>query len=63
MKLDAGGPQDLLDVQALLISRPPRLNIERLKKNAARIRVRKILDDCLREIGARDRGKRSPNEA
>jgi hypothetical protein len=49
MKLDAGGPQDLLDVQTVLASHPPDLDIERLKRNAARIRVQKLLDNCLRE--------------
>lgn len=55
MKLDAGGPQDLLDVQALLSSRPPEMNIARLKRKAARIRLRKPLEGCLREAGKRDR--------
>jgi hypothetical protein len=55
MKLDAGGPQDLLDVEALLSSRPPEMNIARLKRKAARIRLRKPLEGCLREAGKRDR--------
>lgn len=54
MKLDAGGPQDLLDVQALLSSRPPDMNIARLKRKAARIRLRKVLEGCLREAGKTD---------
>jgi hypothetical protein len=54
MKLDAGGPQDLLDVQALLSCRPPELNIARLKRSATRIRLRKLLDNCLRETGTKD---------
>jgi hypothetical protein len=53
-KLDAGGPQDLLDVQALLSFTLPELKIERLRKNAARIRLRKLLEGCLREAGKRD---------
>ena len=51
MKLDAGGPQDLLDVQALLSCRPPELNIDRLKKKAARLRLGRALARSLREIG------------
>ena len=54
MKLDAGGPQDLLDVQALLSSRPPEMNIARLTRKAARIRLRTVLESCLREIGKKD---------
>ena len=57
MKLDAGGPQDLLDVQAMLASHPPKLDIARLKRNAARIRVQKLLDDCLREASAKTRSR------
>lgn len=49
MKLDAGGPQDLLDVQALLGCRPPELNIDRLKNKAVRLRLGRALARCLRE--------------
>jgi hypothetical protein len=55
LKLDAGGPQDLLDVQALLSCSPPELNVARLKRTASRIRLRKTLDICLREISRRTR--------
>ncbi len=55
MKLDAGGPQDLLDVQALLSARPPKVNVARLKRSAARMRLRKLLEGCLREAGKKDR--------
>ncbi|MGE5307172.1 MAG: hypothetical protein ACM3TN_28015 [Alphaproteobacteria bacterium] len=51
MKLDAGWPQDLLDVQALLSSSPPGVNMARLKSKAARIRLRKVLEGRLREAG------------
>ena len=54
MKLDAGGPQDLLDVQALLSAGPPDLDIARLKRKAARIRLRKVLESCLREAGKKN---------
>ena len=47
MKLDAGGPQDILDVQALLEARPSEVNIRRLKRSAARIRLKQSLDRCL----------------
>ena len=57
MKLDAGGPQDLLDVQAMLASHPPDLDIEHLKRNAARIRVQKLLDNCLREATEKTRSR------
>lgn len=54
MKLDAGGPQDLLDVQALLSYRPPEVNLARLNRKAARLRLRKLLEDCLRQAGKKD---------
>ena len=47
MKLDAGGPQDILDVQTLLEARPRELDMRRLKRNAARIRLKQSLDRCL----------------
>jgi hypothetical protein len=49
MKLDAGGPQDILDVQTLLEARPSELDIRRLKRSAARIRLKQSLDRCLRK--------------
>jgi hypothetical protein len=55
-KLDAGGPQDLLDVQALLASRPVEIDMRRLKRSATRARVRTLLDTCLRAV----RGKTRP---
>jgi hypothetical protein len=47
MKLEAGGPQDLLDVQELLSVSPPQLDVTRLKKSATRLRLGKVLDECL----------------
>lgn len=35
LKLDAGGPQDILDVRALLAAKATELDIERLKRSAA----------------------------
>ena len=53
MKLEAGGPQDLLDVRQLLSAAPPRLDLTRLKKAAARLRLRRLLEKCLREINGK----------
>jgi hypothetical protein len=50
MKLEAGGPQDFLDVQQLLSVAPPQLNVTRLKETAARLRLGKVLEKCLREL-------------
>jgi hypothetical protein len=50
MKLDAGGPQDLLDVQQLVSIAPPQLDLARLKKSAARLRLGRLLEKCLRDI-------------
>jgi hypothetical protein len=44
-------------VQAMLASHPPKLDIASLKRNAARIRVLKLLDDCLREASAKTRSR------
>jgi hypothetical protein len=50
MKLDAGGPQDLLDVEGLLAHPPSQLNLARLKETATRLRLGKLLEKCLREL-------------
>src|SRR5574341_1922532 len=50
MKLAAGGPQDLLDVQALLALSPPQLDVARLEKSAARLRLGKALASSLRAV-------------
>jgi len=52
-KLDAGGPQDLLDVEELLSVAHPQLNMTRLKETAARIRLGKVLEKCLRDISGK----------
>jgi hypothetical protein len=49
MKLDAGGPQDLLDIQQMLSASPPQLSIERLRAMATQLRLGRALDKCLRE--------------
>lgn len=48
MKLEAGGPQDLLDVEALLSNPPSELNLRSLKKRALQLRLGAELDRCLR---------------
>lgn len=48
MKLEAGGPQDFLDAEELLSAAAPELNIMRLKEIAARLRLGKALEKCLR---------------
>lgn len=54
MKLDAGGPQDLLDVEQLLTVGQPQLNLERLKKSARRPRLIGKLEECLRGISGKE---------
>ena len=49
-KLEAGGPQDFLDAEELLSAAPPQLNLTRLKDTAARLRLGKVLEKCLREL-------------
>ena len=49
-KLEAGGPQDFLDVEQLLSVASPQLNLTRLKDTAARLRLGKVLEKCLREL-------------
>jgi len=53
MKLEAGGPQDLLDVRALLSNPPPELNRHRLKRKAAQLRLSSALERCLRVVRSR----------
>jgi hypothetical protein len=47
MKLEAGGPQDLIDVQALLSAPPRELKLRRLKIAASRLRLAETLEKCL----------------
>ena len=47
LKLDAGGPQDLIDVTGLLTDPPPQLNMNRLRESAHRLRLSRLLDKCL----------------
>lgn len=50
LKLDAGGPQDLTDVEGLLADPPAELNLARLKEAAARLRLGRVLEKCLRAL-------------
>lgn len=47
MKLEAGGPQDQLDVEGLISNPPAELNLSRLKRKALRLRLGSVLDRCL----------------
>jgi len=49
LKLAAGGPQDLSDVQRILAD-PPEIDLDRLKKSAARQRFGQLLERCVRGI-------------
>jgi hypothetical protein len=49
LKLEAGGPQDIADVTGLLNDPPVLLNLSRLKESATQLRVRRLLERCLRE--------------
>ena len=48
MKLEAGGPQDLLDVETLISNPPPELNLRSLEQRAATLRLGGMLGECLR---------------
>jgi len=50
LKLEAGGPQDLLDVHRLLADPPTELNVSRLKDTATRLRLGRILERCLQDV-------------
>ncbi len=53
LKLDAGGPQDLADVEGLLADPPSELNVTRLKETATRLRLGRTLEKCLREVNGK----------
>ena len=55
MKLEAGGPQDLLDVETLLSNPPAELNLKSLCQRAATLRLGRVLDRCLRDAGTKPR--------
>jgi len=51
MKLDAGGPLDLLDVERLLSNSPPELNLPRLERKASQLQLDGVLNQCLHGTG------------
>ncbi len=51
LKLEAGGPQDLLDIERLLSNLPPELNLSRLERKASRLHLDVVLNKCLRHAG------------
>lgn len=53
LKLDAAGPQDLIDITGLLVAAPPQLNLLRLQESARRLRLGRLLERCLNQ--ARDK--------
>jgi hypothetical protein len=50
MKLEAGGPRDLLDIEEMLFKAPSEVNLRRLKRKAAQLRLGTELSKCLRRI-------------
>lgn len=50
LKLDAGGPLDLSDVEGLLADPPKVLNLTRLKEKVTRLRLGRLLEKCLRQV-------------
>ncbi len=52
MKLQAGGPQDLLDVENILAANPPALDRPRLLQMASTLRLKIALERCMRRVGA-----------
>jgi len=54
LKLDAGGPQDLIDVAGLLASPPSPLNLLQLQETARRQRLGRLLAQCLNAAGSKE---------
>jgi hypothetical protein len=50
LKLDAGGPQDLIDVTGLLTDPPAQLDMTKLQKAARRLRLGRLLERCLSDV-------------
>ena len=48
LKLEAGGPRDLLDVEELLSNPPKELNLQQLRKKSVQLRLGAVLEKCLR---------------
>jgi hypothetical protein len=51
MKLQAGGPQDMLDVENILAANPPALDRQRLLQMASTLRLKIALARCMRRVG------------
>lgn len=51
LKLDAGGPRDLMDIEALLSNPPSEMDLVRLKEKAKRLRRGRLLNECLKRAG------------
>lgn len=47
LKLAAGGPQDLLDVEGIVSAAPPELDMARLRRRAERLRLSRELNRCM----------------
>ena len=47
LKLAAAGPQDFLDVEGILSSAPPELDVARLRRRAGRLRLGQELNRCI----------------
>ncbi|NOT52999.1 MAG: hypothetical protein HOP18_00195 [Deltaproteobacteria bacterium] len=50
MKLQAGGPQDLLDVENILFANPPELDHQHLVQTAGKLRLKAVLERCMRRV-------------
>jgi hypothetical protein len=50
LKLEAGGPRDLFDIQGLLSAPPPELKFGRLQETARKLGLKTALEKCLRQI-------------
>lgn len=55
LKLEAGGPQDLLDVEELLYEAPAEINLRRLTTKASELGLETVLENCLRSRSGRTR--------
>lgn len=58
MKLEAGGPQDLLDVETLIANPPQELSLVNLRRKAKTLRLGGVLDERLRNARAKKRSSK-----
>lgn len=47
LKLEAGGPQDFLDVEGIVSAAPSELDVTRLRRRAGRLRLSRELNRCI----------------